>query len=467
MKGKKKGNEESQSYIVTLKYNTSLQRYLHPSINEMNLTNLGKFANSTAISDLKKEPVKRRSLRNSEEALTNNKHIVLDMKLKKEVESWKQDKTIKKKLRKLDLEPSAEETGFFAFLDEYRNTHMETVRSQRKLYISGTEYDNMDLSGYVCGFCFKCFLDEFEYTYHVQQSESCESMTSQEDTVYDDHKGIMIKQLDGLTNSHALQRLSSLSKLFIPHKLNNASDIIKFDFFLLYINNEFAGYFSKEKNTDHWNLSCILIVKKSGISFRNIKNFQFGQFLIHFSYQLSILDEHSLGSPEKPFSDFGLLAYRKYFKFRLTKCISEEIQLDTENFNVVEIPMDQISKITGMIKSDIIFGFESMGVFQYCKTIQKIRVDFDTVRTIHDSEEYKHWLESINQFDKKHFKDFLKQRFSTEENDLHAKRISREPWHDSTKNNTDIWIDVDRTTKITLYKTLSEKDHEKYLNGFE
>lgn len=467
MKDKENRNEQTQSYIVTLKYNTSLQRYLHPSINEITLKNLGKFKNSTTNSGLKNEPLKRRSLRNSEEALTNKKHLVLDMKLKKEVESWKQDKTIKKSLRKLDLEPSAEETGFFAFMDEYRNRHMETVRSQRKLYISGTEYDNMDLSGYVCGYCFKCLQDEFEYTYHVQQRESCESKMSQEDTVYDDHKGIMIKQLDGLTNSHALQRLSSLSKLFIPHKLNNASDIIKFEFFLLYINNEFAGYFSKEKNTDLWNLSCILIVKKSGISFRNIKNFQFGQFLIHFSYQLSILDEHSLGSPEKPFSDFGLLAYRKYFKFRLTKCIIEEIQLDNEDFNVVEISMDQISRITGMIKSDIIFGFESMGVFQYCTTLQKIKVDFDTLQAINDSEEYKHWLESINQFDKKYFKEFLKQRFSTEENDVHAKRTAKELWHDSTKNNNNVWIDVDRTTKIALYNTLSENDHEKYLKTFE
>lgn len=467
MKGNKNTNGKAQSYMVTLKYKTSLQNYLHPSINERTLANLEKFTDSTAISGFKKERLQRRSLRNSQEALTNNKDVALDMKLKKEVESWRQDKALTKSLRKLDLEPSAEETGFFVFLDEYRNKGMETVRSQRKLYVSGTEYHNMDLSGYVCGYCFKCFQDEFEYTYHVQQSESCESMTPQEDTVYDDHKGIKIKQMDGLTNSHALQRLSSLSKLFIPHKLNNASDIIKFEFFLLYINNEFAGYFSKEKNTNLWNLSCVLIIKKSEISFRNIKNFQFGQFLIHFSYQLSILDEQYLGSPEKPFSDFGLLAYRKYFKFRLTKCIIEEIQLDTDDFCVVEISMDQISKITGMIKSDIIFGFESMGVFQYCSPKQKIKVDFDTVRTIHDSEEYKHWRDSIDQFDKVHFKEFLKRRFSSEENDIHVKSISKKPWHDSTMNANDAWIDVNRPTKITLYKTLSKKDHGKFLSDFK
>ncbi|KAL6932816.1 uncharacterized protein HGUI_01632 [Hanseniaspora guilliermondii] len=466
MKGKRKKNDQKQSYIVTLKYNTSLQRFLHPSINEITLTNLGNYTTSVTIPDTKKEPLKRRSLRNFKEAIKNTNHVALDMKLKQEFEGWKQDKTVKKSLRKLNLEPSAEETRFFEFLDEHRKKNMETVTSQRKLYISGTEYDNMDMAGYMCGYCFKCFQDEFEYTYHVQQRESCESMT-QEDTLYDDHKGIMIKQLDGLTNSHALQRLSSLSKLFIPHKLNNASDIIKFDFFLLYINNEFAGYFSKEKNTDLWNLSCILIIKKSGISFRNIKNFEFGQFLIHFSYQMSILDDHSLGSPEKPFSDFGLLAYRKYFKFRLTKCIIEEIQLDNNNFYVVEISMDQISKITGMIKSDIIFGFESMGVFQYCKKAQKIKVDFDTVRSIHESKEYKHWIESINQFDKSYFKDFLKQRFPTQKDDVHVKRVSKKMWNDLTMSNNDTWIDVNRITKINLYKTLNEKDHEKFLKHFE
>lgn len=478
---KRKRDNQKQTLFVTLRYNNSLQKYMHPSINEINLRNLDRYKLGRTGESEDHGVSKRRRLRNFDKDDTSyeenllsgfdskDEEKLLDLKLKREIENSKHDAIANtRKLKKLNFELSNTDLRFFEFLDSYKNQHTQKIASQNKVFVSGTEYENLGMSGYICGYCFRCFQDQFQYTYHTQIKESCESrMTSKDDIIYDDQNGIMIKQLDGLTNSHTLQRLSSLSKLFIPHKLNNASDIIKFEFFLLYINNEFVGYFSKEKNTTLWNLSCILIVKKSGLSFKNIKRFEFGQFLIYFSYQLSLLDESFLGSPEKPFSDFGLLAYRKYFKFRLVKFFLDDMEYENQHFEIAEFLIDDISKITGMVKNDIVFGFESLGVFQYSKELKKIKIDFDLLTNIKSTKEYNQWIDTINQFDKQHFKDFIRNRFKKELDKDKVRRLSKNTLSYWNNKKPYEWIDVKHITKITLFKTLSDADHGKYLDSFK
>lgn len=478
---KRKRGGDQPTLFVTLRYNTSLQKYLHPSIDKINIHNIEKFSLDQDDSNKEDENPNKRRLRNSIDNNTiykeatlpgfssKDEEYTLDLKLKHEIEFSKHDSiTTKKSLKKLNLDINSTDLRFFQFLDNHRKQHIHQVTTTNKLYVSGTEYTNLGMVGYICGFCFKCFQDEFQYTYHTQFQRSCDSrLSSLDDVIYDDQQGIMVKQLDGLTNSHTLQRLSTLSKLFISHKLNNASDIIKFEFYLLYVNNEFVGYFSKEKNTNLWNLSCILIVKKSGLSFRGIKSFEMGQLLIHFSYQLSILDESFLGSPEKPFSDFGLLAYRKYYRFRLVKCLLEDMKYKEGGFEAVEVSMEDISSITGMVKNDIVFGMESLGIFQYNKDLKKIKMDYNLLVDVQSSKEYKHWHDSIDQFDKKWFKDFFRKRLKKLDDNLEVGTPSVETINSINNKGSSNWIDVNNLTKLTLYKPLSDKDHETFINTFD
>mgnify|MGYP004718326463 FL=1 len=192
-----------------------------------------------------------------------------------------------------------------------------------------------------------------------------------------------------------------------------------------------------------------------------------GQFLIHFSYQLSILDESFLGSPEKPFSDFGLLAYRKYYRFRLVKCLLEELKYKEEDFEAVEVSMEDISSKTGMVKNDIVFGMESLGIFQYNKDLKKIKMDYSLLVYVQRSKEYADWLDSINQFDKKWFKDFFRNRLKKVDDHFQDRTPSVETINCINNKSSSKWIDVNNLTKITLYKTLSDKDHETFINSFK
>jgi histone acetyltransferase SAS3 len=91
------------------------------------------------------------------------------------------------------------------------------------------------------------------------------------------------------------------------------------------------------------NVSCIItlpIHQRKG----------YGNLLIDFSYLLTRVEGRT-GSPEKPFSDLGLVSYRNYWKLKL--CYELRHQKDP-------ITIGQLSQRTGMTTDDIICGLESL-----------------------------------------------------------------------------------------------------------
>lgn len=136
--------------------------------------------------------------------------------------------------------------------------------------------------------------------------------------------------------------LCLLAKLFLAHKTVYL-DVEPFNFYVLTKNDNsgqhFVGYFSKEReNPRGWNVSCIVVLpylQKSG----------YGRFLIDFSYSLS-KKEKKPGTPERPLSDLGEKAYKKYWRSRMAQYIASKPQ--RSSFSFLDIQQE-----TGMTLSDI------------------------------------------------------------------------------------------------------------------
>jgi histone acetyltransferase MYST1 len=151
------------------------------------------------------------------------------------------------------------------------------------------------------------------------------------------------------------QNLCLLAKLFLDHK-TLYYDVDPFMFYIICQVDEFGahivGYFSKEKVSDY-NLACILCFpqyQKSG----------YGKFIISLSYELT-KREGKTGSPEKPLSDLGKMAYRSYWTHVLVHLLANH-----ENA-VSELSMKKMAELTGIKVEDIISTLQSLDMIKCWK----------------------------------------------------------------------------------------------------
>ena len=103
------------------------------------------------------------------------------------------------------------------------------------------------------------------------------------DEIYRDDSVAMF-EIDGRAQQVYCENLCLIAKLFLDHKTLHY-DIDPFHFYVLCEFDKdgyhFVGYFSKEKQNQENNLSCILVMP-----FCQRKGY--GKFLIEFSYELTL-----------------------------------------------------------------------------------------------------------------------------------------------------------------------------------
>ncbi|SCU85621.1 LADA_0D08614g1_1 [Lachancea dasiensis] len=217
---------------------------------------------------------------------------------------------------------------------------------------------------YICEYCLKYMNSRYVYYRHQLK---CSRRHPPGNEIYRDGK-ISIWEVDGRENVNYCQSLCLLAKLFLNSK-TLYYDVEPFIFYILTeredLNGEcqfhFVGYFSKEKLTStDYNLSCILtlpIYQRKG----------YGHLLVDFSYLLT-KREYKWGTPEKPLSDLGLLSYRNYWKLKLCQVLHSLKEIITEAEEkgfVFQCCIEDLSNLTGMIPTDIIFGLEQLNILHH------------------------------------------------------------------------------------------------------
>lgn len=206
---------------------------------------------------------------------------------------------------------------------------------------------------YMCEFCLKYMKSPFGAERHRTK---CTTLHPPGDEVYRDGN-ISIFEVDGRLNKIYCQNLCLLSKMFLDHK----SLFYDVEPFLFYVMTEvdangahFVGYFSKEKRSPKdFNVSCIMTLpvrQKSG----------WGNLLIDFSYLLT-LKEGRYGTPERPLSKLGAIAYGRYWQLAVYKVLRNA---DPDG----NLRMEDICRETRMTLEDVFNTLRTNGLISLTAT---------------------------------------------------------------------------------------------------
>lgn len=150
-------------------------------------------------------------------------------------------------------------------------------------------------------------------------------------------------EVDGEFDTLFCRNLCLIAKCFLDHK-TLYYDVESFLFYTLYnADDNLIGYFSRDKFSPKYNLSCIVVLPC-------YQGRGFGYFLIDFSYELFKLMKRK-GTPEKPLSEQGLAVYKKYWKYKVY------------NYLIAITGSTNISKIASslaMTDSDVVYALEQL-----------------------------------------------------------------------------------------------------------
>ena len=209
---------------------------------------------------------------------------------------------------------------------------------------------------YICTYCLKYMNNVNTYLLHQSQ---CKLRHPPGTEIYRDiEHSVSIYEVYASKHKLYCQCLCLLSKLFIDHK-TLYYDVDNFIFYVLteYKPNhghEIVGYFSKELySTDQNNLACIVILPP-------YQRHGYGKLLIELSYELTRI-EHTVGSPEKPLSDLGRVAYKAYWITQIITYLYNNIH------RLQSVKINEISESTGIKIDDTVSALQAVSLIKYVR----------------------------------------------------------------------------------------------------
>ncbi|VDN50076.1 unnamed protein product [Dracunculus medinensis] len=182
---------------------------------------------------------------------------------------------------------------------------------------------------------------------------------------------LSIFEVDGEISKNYCQNLCTVAKLFIDHK-TLLYDVEPFLFYVATLSDSYGCHiekFSAQKN----NLSCLLTFPcyhKRGI----------GRFLIDFSFLLS-RKEKLLGTPEKPLSELGRVAYRSYWRAAILEFFHSFVESKNQSISIHDV-----AEYTGISYIDVI---------QTLSDMQMLEIEDDSVSLILNTSLMQSYRESV------------------------------------------------------------------------
>lgn len=240
------------------------------------------------------------------------------------------------------------------------------------------EYSQQEVL-FLCQYCLRYMSSEYIAERHLMK---CKFRQPPGREIYKSTSGkLSVFEVDGAVSTQFCQNLCLLAKMFLNSK-TLYYDVPAFRFYVLTENDKhgasrMVGYFSKEKKFDEvnpYNVSCILCMPTA-------QRKGYGNFLIDFSYFLS-RTEGKAGTPEKPLSELGLLAYRNYWK--LAVCYALRNASKNTGSGPQTLSIKSLSESTGMTPGDVTCALEQLE-FLVCdhKTHRYgLRIDMKVVKEV-------------------------------------------------------------------------------------
>ncbi|KAI1732408.1 MOZ/SAS family domain-containing protein [Ditylenchus destructor] len=234
------------------------------------------------------------------------------------------------------------------------------------------EYASLPLL-YVCESCLMYLADPQP---HMQK---CKARFPPGNEIYR-HNGVSVFEVDGNLARVYCRNLCLLAKLFMDHK-TLYFDVEPFLFYVMTVNDKngchFVGYFSKEKYSNQkYNLACI-------VTLPCYQGNGYGRFLIDFSYLIT-RREHLSGTPERPLSDLGKIAYDAYWK----SAIYEYFYKNCVTGTAKTLSLNDICLRTGIAIHDIVETLSLNGMLKVVNSTVNFAIVVAEIK--------KHWERAKN-----------------------------------------------------------------------
>ncbi|KAK6090031.1 hypothetical protein P3W45_000919 [Vairimorpha bombi] len=210
---------------------------------------------------------------------------------------------------------------------------LHLIIGNRKFNLSTHQYNlNKTDTIYFCNECFENYGEEISYNRHKLK---CTKYILGSHVVYKEDQ-LVVYKLFGANNISACQSLCILGKSFIKHK-TLYWDIDNYNFYLMYDQGNFIGYFSDEMFNESNNLSCILVLP-------DCQRKGYGMLLVDLSCYFK------RGTCERPLSKDGEILFKKYWKNKVYSYLKLKCGQN--------ITINKMSEQLNMSEKDVVEGLK-------------------------------------------------------------------------------------------------------------